>query len=137
MQISLGFFGNSARVAIVGLARDWIDNGANEAERWLSVEDIDPSRRRIGNNEHVRSVDHFPSADARAVEAEAIGKNFVVVLAQRSGEMLPRAKQIGELVVHKFHVVVFDHFADVGWGFVFGHGIGWECWSCGVLEKNR
>ena len=35
--------------------------------------------------------------------------------------MLPGAGQIGELEVDQLHVVVFDHFADVGWSFVFGH----------------
>ena len=36
--------------------------------------------------------------------------------------MLPGAGQIGELEIHEFHPVVFNHFADVGWSFVFGHG---------------
>jgi hypothetical protein len=35
--------------------------------------------------------------------------------------MLPGARQIGEFEIHEFNVVVFDHFADVGWSFVFGH----------------
>jgi hypothetical protein len=35
--------------------------------------------------------------------------------------MLPCAWQIGEFEIHKLYAVVFDHFADVGWSFVFGH----------------
>ena len=66
-------------------------------------------------------VDHFPAANARAIEAEAVGKNLFVVFGERGREMLPGAGQVGELEVDQFHVVVFDHFADVGCGFVFGH----------------
>ena len=61
-----------------------------------------------------RSVDRFPAADARAVEAEAFGENLFVVFGERGREMLPGAGQIGELEVHEFDLVVFDHLADVG-----------------------
>ena len=120
-QICFGFFGDAARVAIVRLARDRIDNRADQRQRRFGVEDVDPGRRRIGNDEHVRGVDDSPAADARSVEAEAIGENLLVVFGERGGEMLPRAEQVGELEVDQLHVVVFDHFADVGWSFVFGH----------------
>ena len=78
---------------------------------------------KIGDDEHVGSVDHLPATDARAVEAEAIGKNVVAVIAEGGGEMLPGTGQIREFEIHEFHLVVFDHFADVGWCFVFGHGV--------------
>jgi hypothetical protein len=35
--------------------------------------------------------------------------------------MLPGTQQIREFEVDQFHVAVFDHFADVGCSFVFGH----------------
>jgi hypothetical protein len=35
--------------------------------------------------------------------------------------MLPAAGQVGEFEIHEFYFVVFDHFADVGCGFFFGH----------------
>ena len=35
--------------------------------------------------------------------------------------MLPCSWQIGEFEIHKLYAVVFDHFANVGWSFVFGH----------------
>jgi len=41
-------------------------------------------------------------------------KDFFVVFGERGREMLPRAEQVRELEVDQFHVVVFDHFADVG-----------------------
>ena len=92
-------------------------------KRRFGVEDIDPRRRGIGNDEHVRGVNDFPTADARAVEPESVGKNIVAVIAEGGGEMLPRAGQIGELEIHELHLVVFDHLADVGWSFVFGHSL--------------
>ncbi len=131
LEIRFGFFGDAARVAIVRFARDRIDDGANEAEGRLGVKDIDPGRAGIGDDEHVAGVDRAPAADAGAVEAEALGENLLAVLGEGGGEMLPGARQIGELEVHEFDLVVLDHFADVGSGFVFvfGHGIGLEWWS--------
>ena len=124
MQIRFRFFCDAARVPIVRLARDRIDDGANETERRLRIEDIDPCRRRIGDDEHVARVDGAPAANTRAVEAEAIGEYLLVVFGEGGGEMLPGTRQIGEFKIHELHVVVLDHFADVGGGFVFGHGSG-------------
>ena len=45
-EISLRFFGNTAWVAIVRLASDRIDDGANQAQRRFGVENIDPRGRR-------------------------------------------------------------------------------------------
>src|SRR5262245_24296488 len=64
MQVSLGFFGNPTRIAIVRLSGDWIDNGADQAEGRLRVKDIDPSGGRIGDDEHVAGVDRTPATDA-------------------------------------------------------------------------
>ena len=128
LQIRLGFFRHAARIAIVGLARDRLDDRTNETERWLGVKDIDPRARRIRDDEHVGCVDRFPAADTGAVKAEAFGENFLVILGQGGGEMLPGTGQIGELEVHEFDLVVLDHFADVGCSFfVVGHG-----WWLGV-----
>ncbi len=69
LQIRFRFFGDAARVAIVRFARDRIDDGADQTQRRLGVENIDPRRGRIGNDEHVGGVDDSPAADARAVEA--------------------------------------------------------------------
>ena len=55
LQIGFRFFGDAARVAIVRLARDRIDDRADEAQRRLGVEDVDPRRGRIGDDEHVRA----------------------------------------------------------------------------------
>ena len=120
-EISLRFFGNPARVAIVRLASDRIDDCANETQRRFCVENVDPCGSRIRNDEHVRGVDHAPAANARSVKPEAISENLLVVFGERGREMLPGAEQIRELEVDQFHVAVFDHFADVGWSFVFGH----------------
>src|SRR5207247_5129497 len=99
------------------LARDWIDNRANQTQRRFGVKDVDPRGRRVGNDEHVRRIDHFPATNARSVEAESLGKNIVVVFGERGGEMLPGTRQIGEFEIHEFHAVVLNYFADVGWSF--------------------
>ena len=124
LQISFGFLRDAARVAIVRLARDRIDNGANKTQRRFRVENVDPRARRIRNHEHVRRVNRPPTANARAVEAEPFRENVFVVFGKRGREMLPGAGQIGELEVDQFHPVVFDQFANVGCGFCFGHVVG-------------
>ena len=92
-------------------------------ERRLSIKNIDPRRGWIGNDEHVGGVDHFPAANARAIEAEAVGENVFVIFGEGGGEMLPGAGQIGELEIHEFYLAVLDHFGNVGRGlFVFSHG---------------
>src|SRR5204863_9676559 len=93
LQIRFRFLSDTARVAVVGLARDRINDRANQAQRRLRVEDVDPGRARIGNDEHVAGVDRAPAADARAVEAEAIGENILVIFGEGGGEMLPGARQ--------------------------------------------
>ena len=78
-QVGLGLFRDAARVAIVWFARNWIDYRADERKRWFEVEDVDPRRRGIRNDEHVRGVNDFPAADTRAVEPEAVSKNIVAI----------------------------------------------------------
>ena len=121
LQIRFCFFRDAARIAVVRLARDRIDNRANQTQCRFGIEDIDPRRRRIRNHEHVGRIDDFPAANARAVETEPFRKNIVVIFGERRREMLPGAGQIGELEIDEFHVVVFDHFADIGWSFSVGH----------------
>ena len=83
----------------------------------LGIKNIDPRGRRIGNDEHVGGIDHFPAANARAVEPKAFGENVLVVLGQRGREMLPGTGQIGKLEIHEFDLVILDYLADVGWSF--------------------
>src|ERR1700746_1779745 len=97
----LRLFRDTTRVAIVRFARDRIDNGANQREGWFRVKDVDPWRRRIGNDEHIGRVNSLPAADARAVEPQTIRKNIFVILAKGCGEMLPGSRQIGEFEIHE------------------------------------
>lgn len=120
-EISLRFLRNTARVAIVRLASDRIDDSANQTQCRFGVENIDPRSGRIRNDEHVRGVDHAPAANARSVKPKAISENLLVVFGERGREMLPGAEQIREFEIDQLHVAFFDHFADVGWSFVFGH----------------
>src|SRR6266404_7516484 len=78
LQVGFRFFGHATGIAIVRLTRNWIDDRANEAKRRFGIEDVDPGGRWIGNDEHVGRVDYFPPADARTVEADAIGENIFV-----------------------------------------------------------
>jgi len=122
LQISLLFFCDATRVPVVRLARNRFDDRADEAQGRLGVENIDPCRCRIGNDEHVGSIDRFPATDARTVEAEAFREDLLVIFRERRGEMLPGTGQIGKFEIHEFDLVVFDHLADIGWGLFVGHG---------------
>ncbi len=122
LEVGLGFFGDAAGITVVRLARDRVDDGADERERFLGVKDVDPGRGRVGDDEHVAGIDGAPAADAGAVEAEALGEDLLVVLGEGGGEMLPGAGQVGELEVDEFDFVLLDHLGDVGSGFYFfGH----------------
>src|SRR5205085_12306676 len=94
-----------------------------QVELRFSIKNVNPRRCWIGNDKHVGGVDHFPTANARAIEAEAVSKNVFVIFGERGGEMLPGAGEIGELEIHEFYLAVLDHFGNVGRGlFVFSHG---------------
>ena len=73
-----------------------------------ALKGIDPGGRRIRNHEHVAGVDRAPATNTRAIEAEALGENLFVVFSESGREMLPGARQVGELEVHEFYLAIFD-----------------------------
>ena len=64
LQIELGFFRDPARIAIIVLPRNRIDDIAKHHQRARFGERIEESRRRIGNDQHVAFIDGGPAADA-------------------------------------------------------------------------
>ncbi len=72
LQIKLGFLRDPARIAIVVLACDGVDDVADHHQRLGFVERIDHRRRRVGDQQHVALVDGGPAADAGAVDAETL-----------------------------------------------------------------
>ena len=65
-RYKLGFFGDPARVAVVVLARDGIDDAAEHYQSWRFGEWIHHGGSGVGDEEHVALVDGRPTADARA-----------------------------------------------------------------------
>ncbi len=105
LEILLRPESDAARVPLVGLHRDRIDDGANKAEGGFGVERIDHGGRWIGKNQHVGGVDRLPSADRGPVEAEALLEGRLLEFRQRCGEVLPGSGDIAEFIVHQPAVV--------------------------------
>ena len=99
LEIRFGLAGDEARVAIVALARDRIDDVADHAQRRDLEERIDVGRLGVGHQQHVAFVDRSPAANRRAVEAEAFLEGVLVQLGDGIRNVLGEARQIGETQV--------------------------------------
>ena len=113
LQVGLGLLGGAARVAVVGFARDRIENVAQDDHGRLGEERIHVDRVRIGHQHHVGLVDRLPAGDRRAVEHDAVGEHVFLDLDDIHRHVLQLALRIGEAQVDEFHVVVLDLLHDV------------------------
>ena len=75
--------GDAARVAVVGFLGAGLGDGAGQRERRHRAERIDERGVRIGHGQHVGGFDALPTADGRAVKAEAFFEDFFGQFADR------------------------------------------------------
>ena len=116
LQIQLGFFGDPARVALVVLLGDGVDDVAVHHDGGNFRERIHERRGGIGNQQHVAFVDRRPAANARAVHAETLFERADVQLAHRIGNMVLQAGDIGKPEIELLGVVLlgkFQHFLRI------------------------
>ncbi len=78
LQVHLGFLGDPARIALVVLPRDGIDDVAGHHQRAGFGERIHESRAGVRNEQHVALVDGGPATDARPIHAEAFFEGILV-----------------------------------------------------------
>jgi hypothetical protein len=112
-QVPLGLARDLARVARVPLARHRVAHVADHRERRLLVERVDERRGRIGHEQHVRLADLLEAADRRAVEPDPAGQEVLLELTRGDREVLPRARQVGELQVDERHPVLAGEGDDL------------------------
>ena len=117
LQVQLGFFGDPARVAVIVLARDGIDNIAEHDQRARFGKRIHESGGGIGNDQHVAFVDSGPAANARAVDAEAIFERLLFEHGDGIGDVLAQARQVGKAQIELPGIVLLGKFEN----FLRGH----------------
>ena len=113
LHVGLGLLGDAARVAVVGLAGDRIEDVAQDDHGRLREERVHVDRVRVGHQHHVGFVDGLPAGDRRAVEHDAIGEHVFVDLGDVHRHVLQLALRVGEAQVDELDVVVLDLLQDV------------------------
>jgi hypothetical protein len=108
LQIGFSLLGGAARVAVIGLARNRVENVAQNDHGGLREERVHMDRFRIRHEHHVGLVDGLPSADRRTVEHDAIGKHVLVDASDVHCHVLQLTLGIREAQVNEFYVIVLD-----------------------------
>ena len=115
LQIRLGFLRDGARVALVALAGQRLENVAGEHDGRLIVEGIHALRIGIGHEQHVGGLDALPARDRGAVECVAVLELVVAERLHGHGDVLLLSLRIGEAQVDEFDLVFLDCLEDVGY----------------------
>jgi hypothetical protein len=98
-QVLLRLDRDVAGVPRVGLARDRVEDHADDRDRRRLVERVEDGRRWVGHEQHVRLVDLLEAPDRGPVEADALGEGVGVEALERHAHVLPGSRQVGELEV--------------------------------------
>lgn len=117
-EVFLGFDGDAARGAGIGIAGDGILDIAGQAEGGAADERIDKGGAGVGNDEHIGGFDALPTADGGAVEAEAFLEDIGGELGGGDGEVLPAAVDVTEFKIDECNFL----FAEEGEDFLRRHG---------------
>ena len=112
LDVGLRGPGDAARVAAVALTRDRVDDVARHDERLVLEVRVDEGSAGLGHDQHVRLVDHLPTADARAVEPEPVLERALVDLAGRYREVLPKTGKVREPEIDDLDALVLDPSDD-------------------------
>ena len=113
LEVRLGFLRDRARIALVALARRRLDHVAGDRKRRLVVEGIHTHGIRIGHEQHVRSLDAFPTRDRGAVEEVAVLELVVVERLHGNGNVLFLAFGVGKPKIDELDLVFLDCLEDI------------------------
>jgi hypothetical protein len=109
----LRFLSDPAGVALVVLPGDGILDVAEHDHGGGIHEWIHDGGGGVGDQEHVALVDGRPAADAGAIDAEAIFERILRELADRVGDVVLQAGNIGKPEVHHLGFILsgkLQHF---------------------------
>ena len=91
-KVRLGALRKLARILVVRLARDRVDDLADERERRRLGEGVEDGGGGVRHQEHVALRDALPAADRGAVEAEPVLERVLVEAGDRKRDVLPRSR---------------------------------------------
>src|SRR5580698_6032086 len=106
LEIGLGLLRDVTRISRIGLLRNGVEDRAHEANGRHRIERVDLRRFRVRDHDHVGRVDRLPTANRRAVERQAVFEQGRVEAVSRDLRMLPYAREIDELQIDVFDVVL-------------------------------
>jgi hypothetical protein len=120
LHVRLGLLCRGARIAVIGLIGQRLENVAVDGQRGRPEERIDIGRVRIWHEHHVGLVDRLPAGDRGAVEHHAFFEGIGLDGRLVHGDVLQLAARIGEAQVDVLEVLVLDLLEEVVPG---GHSV--------------
>ncbi len=96
VQVHLGLLRNPARIPLIMLTRDRIDDAARHDQRTSLRKRIDVGGIRIRNEQHIALVNRCPAANTRSVDAEPIFEGILLELGNGIRNVLRNTRQVRE-----------------------------------------
>ena len=116
LQIRFGALCERARIAGIALAGVGFGDVAGQNQRVLFAERIHVSRVGVGHQDHVAGFNASPAGHRGAVKGLTVFEGFFRELMSGNGNVLFTAAGIGQAVIDKLNIVVFDHLQKVRGG---------------------
>ncbi len=116
LQIRFGALCERARIAGIALAGVGFSDVAGQNQRVLFAERIHVSRVGVGHQDHVAGFNASPAGHRGAVKGLTVFEGFFRELMSGNGNVLFTAAGIGQAVIDKLNIVVFDHLQNVRGG---------------------
>jgi hypothetical protein len=113
LEVGFGLLGGAARIAVIGFARNRIENVAEDDHGRLGEEGVHVDGGRIRHQHHVGLVDGLPASDRGAVEHDAVGEHVFIDAGDVHRDVLQLALGIGEAQIDELDVVVLDLLQDI------------------------
>ncbi len=115
-ELQFRLLGDPARIAVVVLARNGVDDVAEHDQCPGLRERIHEGSGGIGNDEHVALVNRRPAADAGAVDSEAIFKRALIEHADGIRDVLVQSGQVGKAQIDLPGIVLLGELKSLLWG---------------------
>ena len=107
-EVHLGLAGDVARITVIALLGDRIDDVAGHDQRGRLGKGVEHVGVGIGDEQHVALMDRCPAANRGAVHAKAFFERRFAQLLDGIGNMVPETGKVGETEVEQLDSVLFD-----------------------------
>ena len=105
--------GNRTRIAVIALAVGRFDHVALHEKGRIFHERVQLGRCRIGNQQHIGSLNSFPSCNRRAVKCMSFLEFVQIETRHRHTDMHFLASCIGKTEIDKPDFVFLNHLQDI------------------------